>query len=53
MLDLQAGSIISEFEKYNEKLDPSLQLGHVLYDLEQLKIFTQTVWTLNCSVLSN
>ncbi|XP_063690011.1 uncharacterized protein LOC134822724 isoform X2 [Bolinopsis microptera] len=34
---------LDEFERCSEKLDPTLQLGHVLYDLEQLKIFTQTV----------
>lgn len=33
----------SELEKLSDKLEPSVQLGHVLYDLEQLKILTQTV----------
>lgn len=34
---------LDEFEKLNNSGEHSLQLGHVLYDLEQLKILTQTV----------
>lgn len=37
---------LDEYESLSpcgDKMDPSLQLGHVLYDLEQLKILTQSV----------